>query len=122
MTTIAVIGAGAWSGNWVRTLAAMPDAQLRWVCDLSEATLQRLNLGTVRSNEKAWWSLAPHDISVAWRLLGQWPPSVQCRGQNVVQRDVADVVFASLEFPGGRLAHVHVSWLDPSKTRRLTVV
>jgi predicted dehydrogenase len=83
---------------------------------------QRLNYGTVRSDENAWWSLAPHDISVACRLLGGWPLSVQCRGQNVVQPRIADVVFATLEFPGGRLAHMHVSWLDPHKTRKLTVV
>jgi predicted dehydrogenase len=83
---------------------------------------QRLNYGTVRHDENAWWSLAPHDISVACRLLGGWPLSVQCRGQNVVQPGIADVVFATLEFPGGRLAHMHVSWLDPHKTRKLTVV
>src|ERR1700730_3561453 len=83
---------------------------------------QRLNLGTVRSDENAWWSLAPHDISVACRLLSEWPLSVQCRGQNVLQPDIADVVFATLEFPKGRIAHMHVSWLDPHKTRKLTVV
>lgn len=83
---------------------------------------QRLNHGKVRSDENAWWSLAPHDVSVALRLLGGWPLSVQLRGQNVVQKDIADVVFATLEFPGGKLAHMHVSWLDPHKTRKLTVV
>ena len=83
---------------------------------------QRLNLGKIRTDENAWWSLAPHDISVALRLLGGWPTSVQCRGQNVVQKSVADVVFGTLEFPGGKLAHIHVSWLDPHKTRKLTVV
>jgi predicted dehydrogenase len=83
---------------------------------------QRLNLGTIRADENAWWSLAPHDISVACRLLDGMPRSVQCRAQNIVQPGIADVVFASLEFPGGRLAHVHVSWLDPHKTRKLTVI
>ncbi len=83
---------------------------------------QRLNLGTIRKDENAWWSLAPHDISVACRLLGEDPVSVQCRGQNVVQPSVADVVFASLTFSSGRMAHIHVSWLDPHKTRKLTVV
>jgi predicted dehydrogenase len=232
MTVIGMIGAGNWGGNWVRTLAAMPDVELRWCCDLSETSLermrrqfpglrtttrledvledsgvqglviasiapthfdvakraleagkhvmvekpmtltagdaheltalaqrrgrvlmvghlleyhpavlyikdlidkgelgevhylysQRLNLGTVRADENAWWSLAPHDISVACRLLNARPLSVQCRGQNVVQPHIADVVFGTLEFPGGRLAHVHVSWLDPHKTRKLTVV
>ncbi len=232
MTAIGMIGAGSWGSNWVRTLAAMPECELRWCCDLSEACLkrvrqqfpqvkttvsveellddptldgvviatvapthyhvanrclqagkhvlvekpltlttadaviltelakkqkrhlmvghlleyhpaihyvkrlidsgelgelyylysQRLNYGTVRSGENAWWSLAPHDVSVACRLLGSWPVSVQCRGQNIVQPHVADVVFGTLEFPGGHLAHVHVSWLDPHKTRKLTVV
>lgn len=83
---------------------------------------QRLNYGVIRSEENAWWSLAPHDVSVAARLLGGWPVSVQCRGQNIVQSKIADVVFATLEFPGGHLAHIHVSWLDPHKTRKLTVV
>jgi predicted dehydrogenase len=232
MTSIAVIGCGSWGSNWVRTLAGMPDAELRWCCDLNEGLLartkerfplvrtttnfddllhdpclsgivvatvapthfdlarraleagkhvlvekplalkcadafalhkqaqarqqilmvghlleyhpsmlyidqmiksgelgevhylysQRLNLGKIRSDENAWWSLAPHDIGVALRLLGSWPISVQCRGQNVAQKTVADVVFGILEFPGGKLAHIHVSWLDPHKTRKLTVV
>jgi predicted dehydrogenase len=83
---------------------------------------QRLNLGTIRADENAWWSLAPHDISVANRLLGAAPISVQCRGQNIVNARIADVVFAALEYPGGRLAHVHVSWLDPQKGRKLVVI
>jgi predicted dehydrogenase len=232
MTTIGMIGAGRWGGNWIRTLAALPNTQLRWVCDVSPASLeriaqqfpqvqtttrlddlladarldgiviatiapthfdvarrallagkhvmvekpmtlttadavaltelagrqhrvlmvghlleyhpiirhlrgmidsgelgdvhylyqQRLNLGTIRSDENAWWSLAPHDISVANRLLGAAPISVQCRGQSVVHSNVADVVFAALEYPGGKLAHVHVSWLDPQKSRKLVVI
>ena len=83
---------------------------------------QRLNLGTIRSDDNAWWSLAPHDISVACRLFGDTPVSVQCRGQNIVHPGIADVVFATLEFPRRRLAHVHVSWLDPHKTRKLTLI
>jgi predicted dehydrogenase len=83
---------------------------------------QRLNLGTIRSDDNAWWSLAPHDISVACRLFGDTPVSVQCRGQNIVRPAIADVVYATLEFPRGRLGHFHVSWLDPHKTRKLTVV
>jgi predicted dehydrogenase len=232
MITIAVVGAGRWGGNWIRTLAALPGTQLRWVCDVNAAALekirqqfpqvqtatrldellrdktldgiviatsapthfdiasqilaagkhvlvekpmtlttrdaialidlarrlhrilmvghlleyhpiirhirgiidagelgdvyylyqQRLKLGTIRSDENAWWSLAPHDISVANRLLGAAPLSVQCRGQNIVNPQVADVVFATLEYPGRRLAHVHVSWLDPHKSRKLVVV
>ncbi len=85
---------------------------------------QRLNLGVVRRDENAWWSLAPHDISVANYLLGDVPASVTASGGTFLQRERAleDVVFATLHYPAGRLAHVHVSWLDPHKTRRLTVV
>lgn len=232
MTTVGMIGAGRWGGNWIRTLAVLPGVQLRWVCDVSTASLdrirlqfptvqtttrlddlladasldgiviatiapthfdvarkailagkhvmvekpmtlttadaieltelarrrhrvlmvghlleyhpiirhirsmiesgelgdvyylyqQRLNLGTIRADENAWWSLAPHDISVANRLLGAAPISVQCRGQNIVNANIADVVFAALEYPGGKLAHVHVSWLDPQKSRKLVVI
>ncbi len=232
MTAIGMIGAGRWGSNWIRTLASLPGVELRWCCDVSPVSLdrvkqqfpavktttrltdllddptldgiviatiapthfdvaqqalnagkhvmvekpmtlttadsatlcdlaqrrgrvlmvghlleyhpiirhirgmidsgelgdvyylysQRLNLGTVRTDENAWWSLAPHDVSVANRLFGEAPISVQCRGQNVVSHDVADVVFATLEYPGGRLAHVHVSWLDPQKSRKLVVV
>jgi len=232
MVALGMIGAGRWGGNWVRTLANLPATQLRWCCDVSAASLekvgkqfpqvktttrlddlledptlagvviasiapthfqvarrallagkhvmvekpmtlttreamelteladklqrvlmvghlleyhpiirhirnmidtgalgeihylysQRLNLGTIRSDENAWWSLAPHDISVACRLLGGAPLSVQCRGQNIVNPKIADVVFATLEYPGGRLAQCHVSWLDPHKSRKLTVV
>jgi predicted dehydrogenase len=232
MTSVGMLGAGRWGGNWIRTLAALPGTQLRWVCDVSPAPLekiratyphvktttrledlledptldgiviatiapthfdvarrailagkhvmvekpmtltthesveltdlaclhhrvlmvghlleyhpvirhirnmidggdlgdvyylyqQRLNLGTIRTDENAWWSLAPHDISVANRLLGGAPISVQCRGQAIVNPRIADVVYATLEYPGGKLANVHVSWLDPQKSRKLVVV
>ncbi len=101
-------------------LKAMIDAGT--LGEVETVTSQRLNLGTIRADENVWWSLAPHDISVACRLFGAPPVSVQCRGQCIVRPHVEDVVFATLEFPGKRLAHLHLSWLDPSKTRRLTVV
>jgi predicted dehydrogenase len=231
MTSVAVVGVGRWGFNWVRTLARLPGLDLRWCCDVSPASLervgdqfpqvktttrlehllqdatldavviatvapthvdiarralaagkhalvekpmtlttadaqrltdladqcgqvlmvghlleyhpvvrrirqmvekgelgevhyvvsQRLNLGTIRADENAWWSLAPHDISVANRLFGAAPVSVQCRGQCIVREGVEDVVFATLEYPGRRLAQFHVSWLDPHKSRKLTV-
>jgi predicted dehydrogenase len=85
---------------------------------------QRVNLGVVRREENAWWSLAPHDISVANYLLGGAPEAVSATGSSYLQpeRGIEDVVFATLHYPGGRMAHVHVSWLDPHKTRKLTVV
>jgi predicted dehydrogenase len=232
MISIGMIGAGRWGSNWMRTLATLPGTELRWCCDVSPVSLdrvrqqlptvkvttqledllrdpslhgvviatsapthfdvarrallagkhvlvekpmtlttpdaqtlittahgqartlmvghlleyhpavraikeeidagrvgevfyvysERLNLGTIRSDENAWWSLAPHDISVACRVFGTAPISVQCRGQCVVHAKVADVVFATLEFPGGKLAQCHVSWLDPHKSRKVTVI
>ena len=85
---------------------------------------QRVNLGVVRREENAWWSLAPHDISVANYLLGSCPEAVSATGSCYLQseRGIEDVVFATLHYPDGRMAHVHVSWLDPHKTRKLTVV
>ncbi len=83
---------------------------------------QRTNLGRIRSDENALWSLGPHDVSVMAYLLDAWPLSVSAQGAAYVQPARADVVFLTLRFPGDRLAHVHVSWLDPHKVRRLTIV
>jgi predicted dehydrogenase len=83
---------------------------------------QRVNLGKVRRDESALWSFAPHDLSVILHLLGMEPIDVVARGSAFLQGRVADVVFVDLRFPGGKLAHVHVSWLDPHKLRKFTVV
>lgn len=83
---------------------------------------QRLNLGKLRSDENALWSLAPHDISVLLYLMDEEPDEVSASGQAFLQNEIEDVVFITLRFPSGRVAHVHVSWLDPHKERRLTVV
>ncbi|MCA9603620.1 MAG: Gfo/Idh/MocA family oxidoreductase [Myxococcales bacterium] len=92
--------------------------------DVLYLTAQRLNLGVVRKDENAWWSLAPHDISVANHLLGAEPEAVSATGGVYLQKErgIEDVVFATLHYPNGRVAHVHVSWLDPHKTRRMTIV
>ena len=82
----------------------------------------RVNLGVIRRNENALWSLAPHDISVALMLMHAEPERVVCTGQSFLQPGIEDVVFLNLHFPDGRMAHVHVSWLDPHKIRNLTVV
>lgn len=83
---------------------------------------QRINLGVVRSNENAWWSLAPHDISVVCRLFMAAPTQVSAQGQCYLQKGIEDVVFATLKFADGRMAHIHVSWLDPHKIRKMTIV
>ena len=82
---------------------------------------RRWNHGVLRTNENAWWSLAPHDIAMALRLMGDWPEAVACDGQCIVQPRVADVAGGVLRFPGGRLARVDVSWHDPAKVRVLKV-
>jgi len=229
MTGVGLVGVGNWGANWLRTLATLPEAELRWACDLNPTLLSRINadypavrttqsldellrdpatpgvviastapthfalakralaagkdvmvekpmalttaeaaelarlaeaggqilmvghlmeyhpgilalrklvdsgeLGTVRriesrrsnhgvlrTDENAWWSLAPHDISMAVRLMGHWPTTVLCEGQNIVQKHVADVVGGTLRFPGGRIARIDVSWHDPAKVREL---
>ncbi|MGH7729893.1 MAG: Gfo/Idh/MocA family protein [Candidatus Eiseniibacteriota bacterium] len=83
---------------------------------------QRVNLGKVRRDENALWSFAPHDLSVILHLLDTEPIDVVARGSAFLQGTVEDVVFLHLRFPGGRMAHVHVSWLDPHKLRKITVV
>jgi predicted dehydrogenase len=90
--------------------------------DLRYLYSQRLNLGQVRREENALWSLAPHDVAVANFLLGAAPHSVAAVGQAYLTEGVADVAFLTLFYPDCRLAHVHVSWLDPHKTRKLTLV
>jgi predicted dehydrogenase len=83
---------------------------------------QRLNLGVVRRDENVMWSLAPHDISVLLMLLGGRPVEVSAHGVAYLQPGVEDVVFLTVRFDNDQLGHVHVSWLDPHKTRRFTVV
>lgn len=82
----------------------------------------RVNLGTVRREENAWWSLAPHDLSMILDLVGTMPERISVYGAAYLTPGVEDVVFAHLVFPGGIVASIHVSWLDPHKRRELTVV
>lgn len=83
----------------------------------------RLNLGKIRREENALWSFAPHDISVILGLAnGQLPEQVRCVGGAYLHTDVADTTMTTLRFAGGVRAHVHVSWLNPFKEQKLTVV
>lgn len=82
----------------------------------------RQNLGKVRRDENALWSLGPHDIAVLLYLLDDEPIEVSARGDCYLQDGVADVVFGHLRFATGITAHLHLSWLDPHKFRKLTVV
>lgn len=83
----------------------------------------RLNLGKLRADENALWSLGAHDVSVVLRLAGgEEPVEWSARGEAYMRDGVEDVVFAFLRFESGLSAHLHLSWLDPHKQRRFTVV
>lgn len=103
--------------NWIRDYVASGE-----LGEVLYVYLQRLNLGKVRTEENAFWSLAPHDVSMALYILDENPDQVSATGAAYVTPGVHDTVFANLRFPSGRMANIHVSWLDPHKVRTLTVV
>jgi predicted dehydrogenase len=82
----------------------------------------RQNLGVIRKHENALWSLGVHDLSVILYLLDEEPSEAVAHGQSLLKTGVEDVVFCYLRFPSGRVAHMHLSWLDPHKMRKMTVV
>jgi predicted dehydrogenase len=82
----------------------------------------RVNLGVIRSDENALWSLGVHDISVVLHLLDGDPVEVWARGEGYVRESVEDVVFGYVKFSSGQVGHLHLSWLDPHKMRKMTVV
>jgi predicted dehydrogenase len=82
----------------------------------------RQNLGKIRRDENALWSLGVHDLSVVLFLIDEEPEEVWAHGNSFLTPGVEDVVFCYLRFPSGKIAHMHLSWLDPHKMRRITVV
>ena len=92
------------------------------VGDVLHLHSQRLDGGRIRTDINAFWSIGPHDVSIANYLLDADPEWVAARGGCSLQDGIEDYVFATVGYPGGVLAHMHVSWLDPVKTRRTTVV
>jgi predicted dehydrogenase len=82
----------------------------------------RQNLGKIRTDENALWSLGIHDLSVILHLLEEEPSEAWAHGNAFLTPGIEDVVFCYLRFPSGKIAHMHLSWLDPHKMRRLTVV
>jgi predicted dehydrogenase len=90
--------------------------------DLYYLYSQRVNLGVIRKDENALWSFAPHDLSVMLFLLEERPLSVSARGAAYLQEGVEDVAFVNVRFSGGRMGQVQLSWLDPNKLRKFTVV
>ena len=104
----------------VRALKALIDNNE--LGDIHYIDTVRVGLGLFHRNLNVVWDLAPHDISILVYLLGETPASVSATGAACVQDSIEDVAYLTLTFPSGVLAHSRMSWLDPSKTRRLTVV
>jgi predicted dehydrogenase len=90
--------------------------------DIHYVYSNRLNLGKLRADENALWSLGAHDVSVVLHLAGEEPVECHAFGESYMRSGVEDVVFCYLRFPSGLAAHLHLSWLDPHKERRFTVV
>jgi predicted dehydrogenase len=102
-----------------RIKAMLKGGELGWLLYLYAV---RVNLGTLRRDENALWSLGPHDVSVVLHLIEDMPQSVSARGGAYLQKGIHDVVFLTLQFRNGVMAQIHLSWLDPRKDRRLTIV
>jgi predicted dehydrogenase len=90
--------------------------------DIHYVYSHRLNLGQLRADENALWSLGAHDVSVLLHLAEEEPIEAEARGESYMREGIEDVVFCVLRFPSGLAAHMHLSWLDPHKERRFTVV
>lgn len=82
----------------------------------------RVNLGLFQRDINVMWDLAPHDLSILGYVLGMHPEAVSAHGGAYVRQNIHDVVYMTLRYPTGLLAHIQVSWLNPSKVRRFTVV
>jgi predicted dehydrogenase len=85
-------------------------------------SFERTNLGPVRTDVGALWDLATHDAAIMCDFMSASPVSVTARGQSYLNPGIEDVVFATFIFEQGAAAHVHASWLNPSKVRQITVV
>jgi len=81
-----------------------------------------VSLGVIRTEEDVIWSIAPHDFAVLLRLASALPTWVSVTGWDIVQPGIADIADCSMAFPQGLRAHVHLSWLDPAKDRRITII
>ena len=107
------------------------NAGIRWIKEyiasgemgrIYYAHSERTNLGPFRYDVNALWDLAPHDIAIFDYLFGEAAVSASARGLKCLGNSLEDLAFASLDYPGGKLANVHVSWADPRKVRQITIV
>lgn len=83
---------------------------------------QRLNLGHIRTDINAMWNFAPHDVSICLFLLNDKPQWVSAIGASYIQTSIEDVIFLTMGFKNGVIVNIHISWLDPNKVRKMTVV
>jgi predicted dehydrogenase len=90
--------------------------------DIHYIDAARLNLGLFQRSANVLWDLAVHDISILLYLLDQNPISVSAQGMKCVFKDIYDIAYLNVLFPNNIMTHLHVSWLDPCKVRRVTVV
>jgi predicted dehydrogenase len=90
--------------------------------DIYYVDAARLNLGLFQPDINVLWDLAPHDLSILLYVLGCEPHEVSARGTSSVRPGIHDVAYVELRFPNNILAHLHLSWLDPCKVRRITIV
>ncbi len=82
----------------------------------------RLNLGTIRTEENVFWSFAPHDIALFQYFTNSFPEKITSRGNDVLQNGVHDTTITTLEYPNHVMGHIFVSWLHPFKEHRFIVV
>ncbi|HEY5049202.1 MAG TPA: Gfo/Idh/MocA family oxidoreductase [Rhizomicrobium sp.] len=82
----------------------------------------RLSPGRLRSEEDVMWSFAPHDISVILAIMGEMPTRVRAEGSSILSEKVVDIASIFMDFAGGVSARVHVSWINPYKEQKITVV
>ena len=90
--------------------------------DLQYLYSNRLNLGTIRTEENVFWSFAPHDIALFQWLAGTEPIKITSRGMDILQNGVHDTTITTLEYPNKTMGHIFVSWLHPFKEHRFVVV
>jgi len=90
--------------------------------DIYYVDAARLNLGLFQTDINVLWDLAPHDLSILTYVLQREPVAVSARGSASVTPGVQDVAYVELRFPENIIAHLHLSWLDPCKVRRVTIV
>lgn len=103
--------------NYIKENLTKEIGELYYICS------SRLNLGIVRADVNAWWNLAPHDVSILLYFMNdELPESISVRGTCFLQPNKEDVAFAVLKWSNQVTASIHVSWLDPDKVRKMTLV